>query len=91
MQVQENEVYTPIEAQKILKISASTMTRLIKRGLIQTAKIGKQYRILGKELLRLLSPELENKVGQLYNKGRRWAHEEDPEKVRLSKEASRKN
>jgi excisionase family DNA binding protein len=76
MEINENEVYTPQETQKILKISASTMTRLIKSGLIRTAKIGKQYRILGKEILRMLSPQLEDKVGKIYNKGRRWIHEE---------------
>jgi excisionase family DNA binding protein len=76
MEVNENEVYTPQEVQKILKISPSTMTRLIKKGLIRTAKIGKQYRIMGKEVLRMLSPQLEDKVGKIYNKGRRWIHEE---------------
>ncbi|HXV27419.1 MAG TPA: helix-turn-helix domain-containing protein [bacterium] len=75
MEIKENEVYTPKEAQEILKVSQSTVTRMIKTGLIRTAKIGKQYRILGKELLRLLSPKLENQVGKLYNKGRKWIHE----------------
>lgn len=77
MEFHENEVYTPQEVQKILKISSSTMTRLIKKGLINTAKVGKQYRILGKEILRMFSTKLEDKVGKLYNKGRRWLHEED--------------
>ena len=72
MQINENEVYTPKETQALLKISSSTMTRMIKNGLIQAAKVGKQYRIMGKELLRLLSPTLEDKVGKLYNRGRRW-------------------
>ena len=77
MEFNENEVYTPQEVQKILKISPSTMTRLIKKGLINTAKVGKQYRIMGKEILRMLSPKLEDRVGKLYNKGRRWLHEDD--------------
>ncbi len=77
MEINENEVYTPGEVQKILKISPSTTTRLIKNGIIHAAKIGKQYRILGKELLRMLSPKLEDGVGRLYNKGRRWLHEEE--------------
>ena len=76
MQVNENEVYTPAEAREILKVSPSTMTRLIKSGLIRAAKIGKQYRILGKELLRAVSPQAEDRVGKIYNKGRRWLHEE---------------
>jgi excisionase family DNA binding protein len=76
MEIKANEVYTPAEAQKILKVSQSTTTRLIKKGIIRAAKVGKQYRILGKELLRLVSPELEDKVGKIYNKGRRWLHED---------------
>ena len=77
MEIRENEVYTPEETQKILKVSASTVTRMIKKGLIRTARVGKQYRIMGKELLRVLSPELEDKVGKVYNKARNWAHKDD--------------
>jgi excisionase family DNA binding protein len=80
MEIKENEVYTLQETQELLKISPSTSMRLVKRGIIRAAKIGKQYRILGKELLRLVSPELEDKVGKLYNKGRRWLHEGIDEK-----------
>ena len=80
MEIKENEVYTHEETQAILKLSASTVTRMIKAGLIRAAKVGKQYRILGKELLRLLSPELEDKVGKIYDNGRRWIHEEDPKR-----------
>ncbi|MFH1645317.1 MAG: helix-turn-helix domain-containing protein [Candidatus Omnitrophota bacterium] len=75
MEIKANEVYTTEEAHKLLKVSPSTTMRLIKKGIIRTAKVGKQYRILGKELLRLLSPELEDKVGKAYNKGRNWLHE----------------
>lgn len=84
MQINENEVYTPEEAKKILKVSSSTMSRLIKHGLIGAAKVGKQYRIMGKEILRMLSPQLEDQVGKLYNKGRRWIHEgidDDPKNL----------
>ena len=76
MQINPNEVYTTEEAQKLLKISSSTTMRLIKKGIIRTAKVGKQYRILGKELLRLVSPEIEDKVGKIYGKGRHWLHKE---------------
>ena len=75
MEIKENEVYTHEETQAILKVSASTVTRMIKQGVIRAAKVGKQYRILGKELLRLVSPKLEDKVGIVYNKARNWAHE----------------
>lgn len=75
MQIRENEVYTTHEMQQILKISQSTAMRMLKSGLIRGAKVGKQYRIMGKELLRLVSPKFEDKVGKIYNKGRRWVHE----------------
>ena len=82
MEIKENEVYTHEETQALLKISSSTLTRMIKKGLIRTAKVGKQYRIMGKELLRILSPKLEDKVGKAYNKARNWAHKDidEPEK-----------
>jgi excisionase family DNA binding protein len=75
MEIRPNEVYTTQEAQQLLKVSPSTTMRLIKKGIIRTAKIGKQYRIMGKELMRILSPKLEDEVGRVYNKGRRWLHE----------------
>ncbi|MFZ2189845.1 MAG: helix-turn-helix domain-containing protein [Candidatus Magasanikiibacteriota bacterium] len=66
--INPNEVYTTVEAEKLLKISNSTMKRLLKKGLIRANKIGKQYRILGHELLRLLSPEVDEKATNLYQK-----------------------
>ena len=76
MEIKENEVYTHEETQHLLKVSSSTVTRMIKKGLIRTAKIGKQYRIMGKELLRILSPKIEDKVGKAYNKARNWVHQD---------------
>ena len=82
MEINEQEVYTTGEAQRYLKVSQSTMMRMVKSGLIQCAKVGKQYRFMGKELLRLVSPKLEDKVGKLYNQGRRWVHDEPQPKRR---------
>lgn len=65
-EIKPNEVYTTGETQVLLKISSSTTKRLLKKGLIRANKIGGQYRILGKELLRLLSPELEHKAEKKY-------------------------
>jgi excisionase family DNA binding protein len=76
MEIKENEVYTHEETQTILKVSASTVTRMIKKGMLRAAKVGKQYRILGKELLRVLSPKLEDRVGKAYNRARDWAHQD---------------
>jgi len=76
MKVNHNEVYTLEEVQAILKVSRSTLLRLIKKGLIRTAKVGRQYRILGQEILHMVSPELEQKVGNVYRKSRKWAYKE---------------
>lgn len=67
-EIKPNEVYTTEEAQELLKVSNSTMKRLLKKGLIRANKIGKQYRIFGHELLRLLSPEIDQKATNLYQK-----------------------
>ena len=75
MEIHENEVYTHAETQEILKVSSSTLTRMIKKGLIRSAKVGKQYRIMGKEILRVLSPKLEDQIGKAYNKARHWVHD----------------
>jgi len=56
-EINVGEVYTREEAEAILKISQSTMIRLIKKGTIRAAKIGGQYRILGAELLRQFLPQ----------------------------------
>lgn len=67
MQILAQEVYTVKESQDLLKISSSTMKRLLKRGLIRANKVGGQYRILGRELLRIVSPELEVSVQRSYS------------------------
>lgn len=67
-EINPNEVYTTNEAQIILKISNSTMKRLLKNGLIRANKIGGQYRVMGKELLRLLSPTMERRAVATYQR-----------------------
>lgn len=65
-EIKSNAVYTVIETQKLLKISDSTIKRMFKKGLIKANKVGGQYRILGKEILRLVSPEVEQKAIKSY-------------------------
>jgi excisionase family DNA binding protein len=67
-EIKPNGVYTTGEAEKILKVSNSTMKRLIKHGVLKANKVGKQYRILGLELLRLVSPVVEKKAVEKYLK-----------------------
>ena len=65
-EIKSEAVYTTAEAQKLLKISNSTIKRLLKKGLIRANKVGGQYRILGKEILYLVSPEVEQKAVKSY-------------------------
>lgn len=65
-EIKPSAVYTTAETQKILKISESTVKRLLKRGMIRANKVGGQYRILGKELLYLISPALEKNAVKSY-------------------------
>lgn len=69
--INPNEIYTTNEAQELLKVSNSTIKRLLKGGIIRANKIGGQYRIFGKELLRVLSPSFERKAVHTYQKLKR--------------------
>ncbi len=72
MEIRENAIYTSEETENILKISRSTFLRLIKKGLLQANKVGGQYRILGREIMRLVSPEWEDRATLAYRKMRNW-------------------
>lgn len=65
-EIKPNTIYTTSETQKLLKISNSTIKRLLKKGLLKANKVGGQYRILGKEILRLVSPATEKKAVKSY-------------------------
>lgn len=67
-EIKPNQVYTTEEAKTFLKISNSTIKRLLKKGIIRANKIGGTYRILGHELLRLVSPEVEGKAVKVYRR-----------------------
>lgn len=67
-EINPKEIYTTQEAQAFLKISKSTIKRLLKREIITAYKVGGQYRIWGSEILKLVSPEFESKVYKVYKK-----------------------
>lgn len=69
-EVQPNKIYTTAETQDHLKISSSTIKRLLKKGILRANKVGGQYRILGKEILRLVSPIIEKRAVNLYQKAK---------------------
>jgi len=65
-EIKPNEVYTTEEVEKLLKLSNSTVKRMLKNGILRANKVGKQYRILGLEILKLISPEVEKKAVKTY-------------------------
>ena len=67
-EIKSNAVYTTTETQQLLKISSSTIKRMLKKKLIRANKVGGQYRILGKEILRLVSPKVEKMAVKSYLK-----------------------
>lgn len=67
-EIKPNAVYTTEETRATLRISESTIKRMLKHGLIRANKVGGQYRILGKEILRLVSPEFERGAEKSYMK-----------------------
>ena len=67
-EIKPHGIYTTEETRQVLRISESTIKRMLKRGLIRANKVGGQYRILGKEILRLVSPNLEKEAVREYLK-----------------------
>lgn len=65
-EIKPNEIYTTTETEQLLKVSNSTIKRMLKSGLLRANKIGKQYRIMGHEILRLVSPSLEQNSVKIY-------------------------
>jgi len=68
MTIKPDEIYTTEEARDFLKISSSTLKRMLKKGIIKAYKVGGTYRIWGSEILNLVSPKLEKKVYRVYKK-----------------------
>ena len=66
--IEPNNLYTTSEAQDFLKVSKSTLKRYLKKGIIKAYKVGGRYKIWGSELLRLVSPEVEEKGKNFYQK-----------------------
>ena len=64
--IEPNKIYNTEEAQDYLRVSNSTIKRLLKKGIINANKVGGRYKILGNELLRLVSPKKKTKVEHLY-------------------------
>ena len=67
-EIKPHIIYTTSEARGFLKISESTIKRLLRGGVIKAHKVGGQYRIWGAEILRQVSPEVENEVYDVYKK-----------------------
>ncbi|MBU4480364.1 helix-turn-helix domain-containing protein [Patescibacteria group bacterium] len=67
-EIKPKQIYTPKEARSFLKVSESTMKRMIKNGLIKAYKVSGQHRIWGNEILKLISPKFELGFFKVYKK-----------------------
>lgn len=67
-EIKPKELYTTRETQDFLKVSSSTMKRLIKNGIIKAHRVGGTWRIWGDDILLLVSPKLEEKIYWKYKK-----------------------
>jgi len=67
-EIKPNQVYTTKETQDFLKVSSRTIKRYLKKGIIKGYKVGGTYRIWGSEILKLVSPAVEEKVYKIYKK-----------------------
>ena len=65
-EIKPKQIYTTEETRDYLRISKSTIKRWLKSGLIRANKIGGRYKILGAEILRLISPTLEKDTREFY-------------------------
>ena len=66
-EIKPKEIYTTKEVQDFLKISESTMKRMIKNGMITAYKVGGVYRIWGDEILKHLSPKTSERIYKIYH------------------------
>ncbi|HCC60270.1 MAG: hypothetical protein A2402_03575 [Candidatus Staskawiczbacteria bacterium RIFOXYC1_FULL_37_43] len=66
--IKPDKIYTPKETRDFLKVSESTMKRMIKNGIIKAYKVSGQYRIWGNEILRLISPSFDKSFYKVYKK-----------------------
>jgi len=67
-EIKPKQIYTTEETRGFLKVSSSTMKRMLKKGIIKAYKVGGTYRIWGDEILKLVSPKLERRVYKTYDK-----------------------
>ena len=70
-EIKPSQIYTTKETRDFLKISESTIKRLLKKGIIKTYKVGGQHRIWGSEILKLVSPGVESGTRRVYRKLKR--------------------
>ena len=70
VEIKPDQVYTTEETREFLRVSERTIKRMLKNGIIRANKVGGRYRILGREILRLVSPETEEQAVEVYKKVR---------------------
>lgn len=72
LEISPNRYYTPEEAATLLHVSRESVRRLLKSGTTQGVRIGRSWRILGRDLLGLRNTNSSEAVFE-----RIWDNEED--------------
>ncbi len=54
IEILENAIYTANEVREVLGVSGEKIRNFLKSGQLKSVKIGKAYKILGKDILELL-------------------------------------
>lgn len=52
--ISEDEVYTPEDVARIFRVSQSTISRALRDGDLQGFKVGRQWRMWGREVIRFI-------------------------------------
>lgn len=55
--IEDGKLYTSAEIRALLRISISTLRRLVRRGDLAAHRVGRQYRFLGRDVLKCLQPQ----------------------------------
>lgn len=63
LEVKPNVFYTPAEVASLMRVSQKSITNMLKTGLTPAIKIGRHWRILGRDLLELSrSDDWDNRI-----------------------------
>jgi excisionase family DNA binding protein len=64
MLIDSDQVYSPSEVAKLLRVSPATISRVIRDGKLKAFRVGGQWRILGAELQAYIESQTQSALGR---------------------------